>query len=232
VQERSEAAGAPPWASEQAGLVRNTPPPWESGPWPGPGEPRPALRADALAGGAGPGASRPPAPAGNWQASAAVAAGIVPLLVPGLALGVLGLRRARTTGTGTLSSWLGIGISLVSAIVLVAYLMTAGGQSGAACAGNSDGVGRPVAQVLQAMSDGAPTSLLLADLRQAINQADSAAAAAQQITARNALSSMTNGLESALVIVQARHGGQASQLAAIRQQLAADMAGVTRACAS
>jgi hypothetical protein len=238
-----QAAGAPPWAGEQPGPVRDTPPPWESGPWPGPGEARPAARDGGASAGralaemtgaraTGAAGAWPVMPAGNWEASASVVAGIVPLLVPGLALGALGLRRARVTGTGKIASWLGIGLSLVSAIVLAVFLMTAGGQSGTTCAANADGVGHPVAQVLQAMSDGAPDSVLLADLRQAIGQANAAAAAAQQVTVRNALSSVTNGLQTALVTVQARHGGKASQLATVQQQLTADMAGVTSACAS
>src|SRR5215469_5457375 len=37
-QERPETAGAPPWAGDPAGTrTADAPPPWESGPWPGPG---------------------------------------------------------------------------------------------------------------------------------------------------------------------------------------------------
>jgi hypothetical protein len=35
------AASSPPWAADAASLAANTPPPWENGPWPGPGETAP-----------------------------------------------------------------------------------------------------------------------------------------------------------------------------------------------
>ncbi len=38
---RAEAAGAPPWASDGPAPSVDSPPPWESGPWPGPGESHP-----------------------------------------------------------------------------------------------------------------------------------------------------------------------------------------------
>ena len=38
---RPETSAAPPWAGEAAVLPASEPPPWESGPWPGPDEARP-----------------------------------------------------------------------------------------------------------------------------------------------------------------------------------------------
>jgi hypothetical protein len=46
--ERAQAAGAPPWGRDGAAAAAGEPPPWETGPWPGPGEsaqrqPRPVV---------------------------------------------------------------------------------------------------------------------------------------------------------------------------------------------
>lgn len=41
---RSAAVGSPPWAGDSASPVSGEPPPWETGPWPGPGEPQLASR--------------------------------------------------------------------------------------------------------------------------------------------------------------------------------------------
>ena len=47
---RTEAAGAPPWAGEELAPAASSPPPWESGPWPGPGGGGPAGLAAASGG--------------------------------------------------------------------------------------------------------------------------------------------------------------------------------------
>src|ERR1700722_14499881 len=75
--ERPETSGAPPWAGDRTGPSAAAPPPGESGPWPGPGEeaPRP--------GGQVRGAPASPAAAdtGNWQATAAVGASVLPVVL-------------------------------------------------------------------------------------------------------------------------------------------------------
>ncbi len=43
---QGEAAGSPPWGAQPTDAAGGVPPPWENGPWPGHGEPRPASRAD------------------------------------------------------------------------------------------------------------------------------------------------------------------------------------------
>src|SRR5215469_11969604 len=48
---RIQSAGAPPWAGEVTGPATGTPPPWETGPWPGPGEDRTSRKAGAPASG-------------------------------------------------------------------------------------------------------------------------------------------------------------------------------------
>src|SRR5262245_59652311 len=51
---RIESAAAPPWAGEATftGPAAEAPPPWETGPWPGPGETGASSTADGLARGA------------------------------------------------------------------------------------------------------------------------------------------------------------------------------------
>lgn len=41
---QGEAAGSPPWGAQPTAEATGVPPPWENGPWPGHGDPRPASR--------------------------------------------------------------------------------------------------------------------------------------------------------------------------------------------
>jgi hypothetical protein len=43
---QGEAAGSPPWGAQPTEAATGVPPPWENGPWPGHGDPRPAGRPD------------------------------------------------------------------------------------------------------------------------------------------------------------------------------------------
>jgi hypothetical protein len=223
-----DTSGAPPWAGEQPDQDIEEPPPWESGPWPGPGEERPQPQRRSAGASESRAARLPTDDTANWQAIAAVPAGIVPLLLPGAVLGVLGLRRARSTGTGRAASWTGIGLSLISAFVLIVVLASGGGQSGQGCTVASQAaVNNAMAPVLRDLAASAPTSVLTADLDRAISQANSAAAAAQQVSARDALATLTSGLQQVLAEATASH--PASD-AAIRTQLVAENAAVTSAC--
>jgi hypothetical protein len=225
---RLDTAGAPPWAGEQPAGQVEEPPPWESGPWPGPGEVRPVRTAGAASAGARRPGRDPADDVRNWPATAAVVAGIVPLIVPGVVLGVLGLRRTRSTGTGLLQSWLGIAFSAIWAVVLIIVLAT-GGQSGPDCSGPAQAsVSTAMTAVLHDLSSGAAASTVEADLNHAISQANAAAAAAQQVSGRSALVALTTGLERALGAVQGSQ--KASSYATLRAQLAADNAAMTRAC--
>jgi hypothetical protein len=229
VPARQDTSGAPPWAGEQQpDQDIEEPPPWESGPWPGPGEERPQSRRRPAASGSR-AARMPTDDTGNWQAIAALAAGIVPLLLPGAVLGVLGLRRARSTGTGRAASWAGIGLSLISALVLlIVVLASVGDQSAQGCSGASQAdVSNAMASVLRDLAASAPKSVVTADLDQAIGQANAAAAAAQQVSGRDALATLTTGLQQALAEVTAGHP---AAYAAIRTQLVAENAAVTTAC--
>jgi hypothetical protein len=243
-QLRAETVGAPPWAGEAAGSDANVPPPWESGPWPGPGEPQPAPASGtvptvAVDGGGqrGPvhsGGERGPVHSGDDRSedhSAAallsprtvLIAGLVPLVIPGLVLGFLSLRRARSVGSGQLVSWLAIAISLAWAVV---WIVVAGSGSAGSCAGNTAAVQRAYAKVMADFGDHATAQVLAADLDQAASQANAAAAAAGQPVVRSALFAMAGDLE------QARADATANMAipASLRQHLAADGSALTDSC--
>lgn len=218
-RDRLQPAGAPPWAGDRPGPDQGVPPPWESGPWPGPGEDRSYRPA------AGGRAALSPAAAdtGNWQATAALGTSVLPVVLPGLALGILGLRRSRITGTGRTASWFAIAFSLMWAVILTVWLAAAGGTAPGACGSYQSAVSIQVTQVLRDLTTGAPQSVLNSDLRQAITQANTAAAQAQQVTARNAMASLTASLQQV--------AAEGSRSAAVRhQQVAAAAAAMTSAC--
>jgi len=219
---RADTAGAPPWAGDQAQQGPHEPPPWESGPWPGPGEDRPQLAPAGTPAAPGP-VSPAAADTGNWQATAAVGASILPIVLPGLALGVVGLRRSRVTGTGRTASWAAIALSLVWAVILIVWVASSGGTAAGACGGYENAVSIQVSQVSRDLSTGAPQPVVNADLRQAITQANSAAAQAQQVTARNAMATLTASL------LQVAADASASD-AAKRQRVAAAEAAMAQAC--
>jgi hypothetical protein len=221
---RMDVAGAPPWAAEPVGQEPGAPPPWESGPWPShePGPPdngRPesgdwpadpgetaydVVVPDDIHDPPGyhsptPGHPAQPAPS-NRLATGALVAGIAGILVvPGLVLGILGLRRARITGVGTVQSWLGIAASLVWAIGIVVVATLPGGGSSAdpGCAGYQS-AGAAVTRVTTAVAAGAPAGQLRSDLGKAAGAVNSAAATAQDMSVRSALSVMTGDLQAAL----------------------------------
>lgn len=216
---RPATAGAPPWAADRAGPATDAPPPWESGPWPGPGED--LATPSAMAG------STPASPAaadtGNWQATAAAGVSILPVVLPGLALGIVGLRRARVTGTGRAASWLAIAISVIWAVILTVWLASSGGTTAGACGGYENAVSIQVSQVLRDLASGAPQTVLAADLRQAVSQANNAAAQAQQVAARNAMATLTASLQ------QVAADGSASDTAR-HQQVADAESAMASAC--
>lgn len=220
--ERPETSAAPPWAGDRAEQDAGAPPPWESGPWPGPGEDGPNQQPAAGTDGHAV-VSPAAADTGNWQATAAVGAGLVPLVLPGLILGVIGLRRSQVTGTGRTASWLAIGLSVIWAAILIVWLASAGGTAAGGCGSYQNAVSIQVSQVLHDLATGAPQTVLTADLRQAITQANSAAAQAQQVTARDAMATLTAGLQQV-----AAEGSRSAT--ARHQQVAADAAAMASAC--
>jgi hypothetical protein len=220
---RTETAGEPPWAGDVASPVTGSPPPWESGPWPGPGEARPAGRSSAdQAAGAHPQGqgSRPgsKAAAVGWPTRTVLAAGFVPLVLPGLVVGFLSLRRARAAGSSQRASWLAIAASLAWAVVLVVIVASGSGSSAGGCTGYPVAVRHAYAKVMADFTDRAPASVQAADLGVAVTGANASAAGAGQIAVRSALSAMAGDLEQARADVTA-HGAVP---AALRQHLAAD----------
>ncbi len=148
---------------------------------------------------------------------------ILPVVLPGLALGIVGLRRARVTGTGRAASWLAIAISVIWAVILTVWLASSGGTTAGACGGYENAVSIQVSQVLRDLASGAPQTVLAADLRQAVSQANNAAAQAQQVAARNAMATLTASLQ------QVASDGSASD-AARHQQVADAESAMASAC--
>jgi hypothetical protein len=218
---RAATAGAPPWAGDSSAPGPDAPPPWESGPWPGPGEARPESARSA----ARPEPSPAVADTGNWQSTAGVVSGLIPVVVPGLVLGVLGLRRARVTGTGRTASWLAIAFSAIWAVVLVIWIASAGSTAAGACGGYQNGVSYAVSQVLHDLDSGAPRSVVTADLHQAINLANTAAAGAQQVGGRNAMATLTADLQQV-----ASEAVGSTSAGALHQQVASAEAAMVSAC--
>jgi hypothetical protein len=202
------------------------PPPWETGPWPGPGQARPVRSAAPRESEPGTAAPGSPAPAG-LPAGIVLAAGIVPLVVPGLVTGIVGLRRARLAGSSQLASWAAIALSVVWAVVLILVFAGGNGSQPNACAGYP----APVRQAYtSAVTDLARTTVgaaQAADIRHAAAIADGAAAAASgQNSVRSSLAELADDLEQAGADVTAHR----QVPAALLQALAADGTRLAAAC--
>ncbi len=240
------AAGAPPWAGESADALAGTPPPWETGPWPGPGGLDAAAGAGPAANGrtAGSGAAaghggaadvdrRYPAGGasstaaqGRWPARTVVTAGLIPLVVPGLVLGFLSLRQSAGPALRR-ASWLAIGASVAWAVIII--LIVAGISSGPAgtCAAYPAAVHEAYQKAMADLSDHASAPAEAADLGAAADLANASAAAAGQIPVRTALFTMANDMAEARADIVAQHPVPAT----LRQQLVQDGAAPTGSCA-
>jgi hypothetical protein len=235
-------AGSPPWAGESTADGAQAPPPWESGPWHGSGEhqvpagePAPGAATQGALDGATdpagqPGAAESAGWAANPLAAGALITGVLGILVlPGLILGVLGLRRASVTGTGRIASWLGIALSLLWAAGIV--LVAVPGNSAPPDPGCKayQAHGRAAAtKVMAAIRNGKPASVLGGELHHAAVVINKAAAKSWTLSVRNALSSLTNDLQAA--DDQVSGGGQVpSQLAG---ELSSDASAADGVCGS
>jgi len=194
----------------------------------------PAAGGPALARGAGlrPGAAssvRRPGEIANPFAMPALIAGIAGVLVlPGIILGVLGLRNGQRTRSGLVRSWLGIGLSVLWAVAII-VVVTLPGSSAAAdpgCTAYQASARAPVAQAAAQLASGAPPSQLRASLSQAAASANGAAAQAHGVSVRGTLAAMTSDLQSTLSEVTA--GRQVPRL--LRKDLASDIAAAAHAC--
>lgn len=246
---RVTAAGAPPWAGETTAVSASTPPPWETGPWPGPTALRSqgshplgdeqagttASRAAATAGLAGGGAAvsadadgtGPVATPVRWPARTVVTVGLIPLVVPGLVLGFLSLRQAGSEAVRK-ASWLAIGASIAWAVIIIVIVASVSGGSTGGCSGYPAAVRQAYEKALTDLRGNAPASAEATDLETAASLANSSAAAAGQIGVRNSLFTMANDLLQARADVVARRPISAL----LRQHIAADGAVPSGSCTS
>jgi hypothetical protein len=249
---RVEAAGAPPWAAETADALASAPPPWETGPWPGPpglrppGEADGEVQADGLVGFAAGNGTRSAvdgAPAheavgpeagvgrafiagqGRWSPRTVVTAGLIPLVVPGLVVGVLSLRQSARPADRR-ASWLAIAASITWAVIIILIVVGTSGGSVTSCGSYPATVHQAYEKALTDLADHSPASVQVADLGTAANRANASAAAAGQIGIRTALFAMANDLAQARADVVAKRPVPA----ALSQHLIKDGAPPTGSC--
>ena len=224
-QQLAPAAGAPPWAAEAAGSAEGAPPPWENGPWPGPGAARPARPAAAPP-------DRPSQPAatqdepGPWTPRTVLVTGLLPLVVPGFVVGLLGLRRSRPGEPGWRASVLALAASLAWAVVIVVVVVAAGGSGSSGGCSYPAGVHQAYATAMADLSGSASAATRATDLGIAASKANSAAAAAGDIGVRSALFAMAGDLQQARADVIAGKPVPGT----LRAHLTADGPALTASC--
>ncbi len=151
--------------------------------------------------------------------------GLLPLVVPGLVVGVLGLRRSRSGEPARRASVLALAASLAWAAVIVVVIAAASGGSAGGCtypAAVHQDYGRAMADI----SGNAPAARLAEDLGIAATRANSAAAAATDIQGRTELFAMAADLQQARADVITQKAVPAS----LRAHLGADGAALTASC--
>jgi hypothetical protein len=204
--ERAEAVGAPPWGPDSASAAAGEPPPWETGPWPGPGEEateRPRLGAVD--------------PAAARNARARATAEPATDLEPG---------RERTQRSRLIM--VGGAAVVVLIIAIVVIVSAASGGPGTGCATYPAPVRQAYARAMSDLSGNAAPAVQAADLGRAAGLANASAAAAGQITARSALFAMASDLDEAYTDVT-RHRPVTSDL---QQRLTSDGTALPRTCPS
>jgi hypothetical protein len=219
------AAGVPPWAAETTASAPGAPPPWENGPWPGPGAPRPSRPAADPPGRPRQPAARQDEPLGPWTPRTMLITGLLPLVVPGLVVGLIGLRRTSSGEPGRRASVLALAASLAWAVVIVVLVASATGGSPGGCSYPA-GVHQAYATAMADLSRGAPAATQATDLGLAASRANSAAAAAAEPQAHTALFAMAGDLQQAREDVIANRPVPPS----LRTQLTADGAALTASC--
>jgi hypothetical protein len=241
--QRTATSGAPPWAGESAGKAPATPPPWGNGPWPGPRSSRRGWQSEQglsgvssgqqeagrngavrLGGGELAGVQQPPGGLGSPRAI--LVAGFLPLVIPGLALGALGLGRSSAGEPTRRASLTAIYTSLIWAVIIaVIVVVSSSGGSSASCSYPA-AVHQAYVRAMNDLSGSTTSSVEAADLRVAVSKANGAAAATGQIPVRSALFALADDLEQARSDVAAGKSVPAS----LRQRLATDGTALTRAC--
>lgn len=188
-----------------------------SEPAPDGSSPSPALA--VLDGGAS--AAAPASRSGNPLATASLAAGLcgfsVVTVVPGLVLGMLGLRRAARGQRGLARSWLGIGSSLAWAALAVAlapHLLRAADPGCAVYKGPAlTAYGKVVADFRAA----GPRPGLAPDLSVAISRVRGAAARSASRPAARALTRLAGDLRAVLSGIRARAGVPPRELSTLNR---------------
>jgi hypothetical protein len=231
------AAGEPPWAGEVTGQIAAVPPPWETGPWPGPGGGRasavagggPVPDASATSGSAVRAGSSGQARTAPWSARTVLASGLVPLVIPGLVAGVLSLRRSKAGDPVRLASILAIVASLAWAVIIVVLVASTSGSPASSCQYPS-AVHQAYAKAMADLRSSAQAPVTVADLGQAATRANTSAAATAtgDINERNALFAMTADLQQARADVVAKRPVPST----LRAHLAADETALAASCPS
>jgi hypothetical protein len=230
------AAGEPPWAGEVTGPIAAVPPPWETGPWPGPGGGRASAVGDgrmpdgsATVGSPVPAGSTGQAPSGPWSARTVLATGLVPLVIPGLVAGALSLRRSKAGDPVRRASILAVVASLAWAVIIVVLVASTSSGPASSCRYPA-AVHQAYARAMADLRSNAQASVTVADLGQAATRANASAAATAtgDIKVRSALFAMTADLQQARADVVATRPVPSS----LRAHLAADEAALAAACPS
>jgi len=163
----------------------------------------------------------------RWPPRTVVAAGLIPLVVPGLVIGFLSLRQTTSEAVRR-ASWLTIGASIAWAVIIIVIAASVGGGSAGGCGRYPATVQRAYEKALSDLTSNAPASVQAADFQQAASLANASAAATGQIGVRTALFSMANDMSAARGYVVAGRPISAT----LRQHLADDGTAPSGSCAS
>ena len=149
-------------------------------------------------------------------------------MLPGLALGILGLRQVRPRPAVRRASWLAIGASVAWAVIIVAIIAGSSGGSTVGCARYPTQVRQAYAKVMTDISTHAAGSVEAADMSVAATLANASAAAAGQIGTRTGLFTMAGDMAQARADVVAHRPVPVT----LKQHLADDGAVPAGFCAS
>jgi hypothetical protein len=147
------------------------------------------------------------------------------LVVPGLVVGLLGLRGSRSGEASRRASLLAVAASLAWAVVIVVLIVASTGGSSGGCTYPA-AVHQAYAKAMADIRGGGAPATQAADAGLAASQANSAAAAAGDFHVRSALSTLAVDLLAARADMIAGRAVPAS----LQAQLAADGSALTASC--
>lgn len=170
------------------------------------------------------GARRPAARLRNRAATVSLLSGLcgfsLVTIVPGVVLGVLGLRRAARLDRGLVRSWAGIGTSLAwaaAAVFLIPHLVRAADPGCTAYKG--PGL-TAYAKVIADFNAAGPRTGLADDLSVAVGRFRAAAARSGNPATRRALAGLASDLQTVLSGIRNRTGVPAAELSALNRAAA------------